>query len=224
MNWQAIQVTGTAFLVLFSIVGLALWGLFYYYDFMVQQFGWTRAQVTSGNALSKLVVGPLFGFFAERAAGPDPISRGSAGRHLEQRLQARSVLSVARREHVFHSRGQRNPAEPKTFPDPRHALRARTGDSGFVARTSLQHGGPLAHGLVGRSISEKVRHAVDLPAGRRRHSLSADRPLAVPAVCLCDSVWRRAWRRLYDHPVAGCRAFRRASAWPIVGSHLDYRW
>jgi MFS family permease len=64
MNAQAIQVIGTAFLVLFCIVGLALWGLFYYYDFMVQQFGWTRAQVTSGNALSKLVVGPLFGFFA----------------------------------------------------------------------------------------------------------------------------------------------------------------
>ena len=64
MNAQAIQVTGTAFLVLFCIVGLALWGLSYYYDFMVQQFGWTHAQVTSGNALSKLVVGPLFGFFA----------------------------------------------------------------------------------------------------------------------------------------------------------------
>jgi MFS family permease len=64
MNGQAIQATGTAFLVLFSIVGLALWGLPYYYDFMVQQFGWTRAQVTSGNALSKLMVGPLFGFIA----------------------------------------------------------------------------------------------------------------------------------------------------------------
>src|SRR6516225_3899720 len=64
MNGQAIQATGTAFLVLFSIVGLALWGLPYYYDFMVKQFGWTRAQVTSGNALSKLVVGPLFGFIA----------------------------------------------------------------------------------------------------------------------------------------------------------------
>jgi MFS family permease len=64
MNGPAIQATGTAFLVLFSIVGLALWGLPYYYDFMVQQFGWTRAQVTSGNALSKLVVGPLFGFAA----------------------------------------------------------------------------------------------------------------------------------------------------------------
>ncbi|MGB7467610.1 MAG: MFS transporter [Candidatus Acidiferrum sp.] len=64
MNGQAIQAIGTAFWVLFSIVGLALWGLPYYYDFMVQQFGWTRAQVTSGNALSKLVVGPLFGFAA----------------------------------------------------------------------------------------------------------------------------------------------------------------
>src|SRR5437899_9533220 len=58
------QVTATAFLALFCIVGLALWGLPYYYDFMVQQFGWTRAQVTSGNALSKLVVGPVFGFIA----------------------------------------------------------------------------------------------------------------------------------------------------------------
>jgi MFS family permease len=64
MNGQAIQATTTAFFVLLSIVGFALWGLPYYYDFMVQQFGWTRAQVTSGNALSKLVVGPLFGFVA----------------------------------------------------------------------------------------------------------------------------------------------------------------
>jgi MFS family permease len=60
----ALQVAGTAFVVLFCIVGLALWGLPFYYDFMVQQFGWTRAQVTSGNALSKLVVGPAFGFIA----------------------------------------------------------------------------------------------------------------------------------------------------------------
>ena len=61
---DTLQVTATAFLVLFCIVGLALWGLPFYYDFMVQQFGWTRAQVTSGNALSKLVVGPVFGFVA----------------------------------------------------------------------------------------------------------------------------------------------------------------
>ena len=60
----ALQAAGTAFVVLFCIVGLALWGLPFYFDFMVQQFGWTRAQVTSGNALSKLIVGPAFGFIA----------------------------------------------------------------------------------------------------------------------------------------------------------------
>src|SRR5579883_1227955 len=60
----AFQAIATAFLSLFSIVGLALWGLPFFSDFMVQQFGWSRAEVTSGNALSKLVVGPVFGFFA----------------------------------------------------------------------------------------------------------------------------------------------------------------
>ena len=54
----------TAFVSLFAIVGLALYGLPFFYDFMVKEFGWTRAQVTSGNAYSKLIVGPLFGFFA----------------------------------------------------------------------------------------------------------------------------------------------------------------
>ncbi len=61
---EAYQALATAFVVLFCIVGVALWGLPFYYDFMVQQFGWTRAQVTSGNALSKLIVGPIFGFVA----------------------------------------------------------------------------------------------------------------------------------------------------------------
>lgn len=61
---QSYQAAATAFVVLFCIVGVALWGLPFYYDFMVQQFGWTRAQVTSGNALSKLVVGSIFGFLA----------------------------------------------------------------------------------------------------------------------------------------------------------------
>src|ERR1041384_4432974 len=58
------QVAATGFLTLFSIVGLALYGLPLYYDFMVKDCGWTPAQVTSGNALSKLLVGPLFGFIA----------------------------------------------------------------------------------------------------------------------------------------------------------------
>ena len=59
-----IQVAATSFLSLFAIVGLALHGLPFFYDFMVRDFGWSRAQVTSGNALSKLVVGPVLGFAA----------------------------------------------------------------------------------------------------------------------------------------------------------------
>jgi sugar phosphate permease len=46
------------------VVGLALYGLPLYYDFMVREFGWSRTMVTSGNAISKLIVGPLFGFGA----------------------------------------------------------------------------------------------------------------------------------------------------------------
>src|SRR5437016_2200735 len=61
---ESFQVTAAAFTVLFCIVGLALWGLPFYYDFMVQQFGWSRAQVTSGNAISKLIIGPAFGLIA----------------------------------------------------------------------------------------------------------------------------------------------------------------
>jgi len=59
-----VQVTATAFAALFSVVGLALYGLPLYYDFMVRDLGWSRKMVTSGNALSKLVVGPAFGFAA----------------------------------------------------------------------------------------------------------------------------------------------------------------
>jgi sugar phosphate permease len=57
-------VVATAFAALFSVVGLALYGLPLYYDFMVREFGWSRTMVTSGNAISKLLVGPLFGFGA----------------------------------------------------------------------------------------------------------------------------------------------------------------
>jgi sugar phosphate permease len=53
-----------AFFALFSIVGFAFYGLPFFYDFFVRDLGWTRAQATSGNALAKLVIGPLFGFFA----------------------------------------------------------------------------------------------------------------------------------------------------------------
>jgi len=53
-----------AFLSLFGIVGFALYGLPFFYDFMTKEFGWSRTVVTSGNALGKLLVAPLFGFVA----------------------------------------------------------------------------------------------------------------------------------------------------------------
>jgi len=58
------QVAATAFLSLFSLVGLSFYGLPFFYDFMVREFGWDRWTVTSGNAFGKIVVGPLFGFLA----------------------------------------------------------------------------------------------------------------------------------------------------------------
>ena len=51
-------------MALFSIVGFAFYGLPFFYDFFVRDLGWTRQQVTSGNAYSKLLIGPLFGFLA----------------------------------------------------------------------------------------------------------------------------------------------------------------
>ncbi len=57
-------VLAAAFLSLMAIVGFALYGLPFYYDFIMKEFGWTRTVVTSGNALSKFIVAPLFGFIA----------------------------------------------------------------------------------------------------------------------------------------------------------------
>ncbi len=62
-----VQVAANAFLTLFSLVGLSFYGLPFFYDFMVRDlafFEGSRATVTSGNAFGKIIIGPLFGFFA----------------------------------------------------------------------------------------------------------------------------------------------------------------
>ncbi len=56
----------TAFLALLAIVGMALYGLPRFYPFFVQELGWSRQQVTSGNAYSKIAVALAFGFIAGR--------------------------------------------------------------------------------------------------------------------------------------------------------------
>jgi len=57
-------VLAATFFSLLAIVGFALYGLPFYYDFMKEEFGWSTKIVTSGNALSKLLIAPLFGFLA----------------------------------------------------------------------------------------------------------------------------------------------------------------
>ncbi len=59
-----ITAAATAFAALFAAVGIGLYGLTFFYDFFVKDFGWTRQQVTSGNAYAKLIIGPLFGYLA----------------------------------------------------------------------------------------------------------------------------------------------------------------
>lgn len=57
-------IVATAFLSLFALVGFAFYGLPFFFDFMTKEYGWSRTVVTSGNAVGKLLVGPLFGFIA----------------------------------------------------------------------------------------------------------------------------------------------------------------
>src|SRR5882757_548653 len=56
-------VGATAFCSLFSLVGIMFYGLPFFYDLWVKDFGWSRATVTSGNAFGRIIVG-LFGFVA----------------------------------------------------------------------------------------------------------------------------------------------------------------
>ncbi len=56
-------VTATGFLCLFSMVGISFYGLPFFYDFWVQDLGWSRATITSGNAFGKVIIG-MFAFFA----------------------------------------------------------------------------------------------------------------------------------------------------------------
>ncbi len=64
LNSGQYKVAATGFLSLFSIVGIMFYGLPFFFDFWVKDFGWSRATVTSGNVFGKIIIGPLFGFAA----------------------------------------------------------------------------------------------------------------------------------------------------------------
>lgn len=54
----------TAFLALFAVVGFGIYGLPFFFDFIMEERGWSRTTITSGNAVGKLLVAPVFGFIA----------------------------------------------------------------------------------------------------------------------------------------------------------------
>ena len=64
LNKHQIHVGATAFLSLFSLVGIMFYGLPFFFDFWIEEFGWTRATITSGSAVGKVVIGLLLGFVA----------------------------------------------------------------------------------------------------------------------------------------------------------------
>jgi len=80
---------------MFCTVSLALWGLPYYYDFMVRQFGWTRSQVTSGNAIKQT----LNRSGIRLSGGLDDRSVRSAPRH--DGWDSNGVHSTSRARHSF---------------------------------------------------------------------------------------------------------------------------
>jgi len=64
LSYGQFKVAATGFLSLFSIVGIMFYGLPFFFDFWVKEFDWSRARVTSGNVVGKIIIGPLFGFAA----------------------------------------------------------------------------------------------------------------------------------------------------------------
>lgn len=62
-NHNQVKVAATGFFSLFSLIGILFYGMSFFYDFWVKEFGWSRTVVTSGNALGRVVVA-LFAFVA----------------------------------------------------------------------------------------------------------------------------------------------------------------
>jgi len=69
LSFGHFKVGATGFLSLFSLIGIMFYGLPFFFDFWVEEFGWSRATVTSGNAFGKVLIGFLgfvFGWFIDK--------------------------------------------------------------------------------------------------------------------------------------------------------------
>ena len=57
-----IKAAATGCVSLFSLIGIMFYGLPFFYDFWVKEFGWSRVTVTSGNAFGRITAA-LLGYF-----------------------------------------------------------------------------------------------------------------------------------------------------------------
>lgn len=59
-------IVAASFAILFITVGVPFYGMPFFYDFYIREFGWNRAQTTSGIALATILIQPVGGLLAHR--------------------------------------------------------------------------------------------------------------------------------------------------------------
>jgi hypothetical protein len=60
------RITAAAFLTLLITVGVPFYGMPFFYDYFIHEFGWTRAQTSSGIAIATILIQPVAGLLLYR--------------------------------------------------------------------------------------------------------------------------------------------------------------
>ncbi|WP_321476896.1 MFS transporter [uncultured Paludibaculum sp.] len=71
-------IAAAAFVTLFITVGVPFYGMPFFYDYFIRDFGWTRAQTSSGIAVATILIQPAAGLLLHRFSPRRLILFGSA--------------------------------------------------------------------------------------------------------------------------------------------------
>src|SRR5436309_15765937 len=164
----------------------------------------------SGDCTSRGIAG-------ERAPAREKEHSESWIRGRSRRVHHNSFFSADSLQHVFHSRSQWRATKLETFSEFGSSFRAEPSRAHFVAGPRLQHRRAFAHGLAGRSLSEKRRHGADLHAGCSGDSAAVCGAGAGGHLHFRSGVWGWPRRRLYDCSADGRGNFRRATPGRLLG-------